>query len=52
MDLNYLYQRHGISLMLAQNAACEAARNAHLSLAQGYARRIAEARGPSPALAA
>ena len=40
MDLNYLYHRHGISLLMAARARCEAARNAHRQLAAGYADRI------------
>jgi hypothetical protein len=45
MDLNYLYQRRGISLMRAASAACEPSRSAHLGLAQGYNVRI-KARRP------
>ncbi len=44
MDLNYLYQRHFISLYMAENAACNCSRIAHEKLAEGYAARIAEAR--------
>ena len=40
MDLNYLYHRRGKSLMMAANASCEAARDAHLALARGYIERI------------
>ena len=40
MDLNYLYHRRGKSLMMAANASCEAARNAHLTLARIYVERI------------
>jgi len=40
MDLNYLYHRRGKSLMMASNASCEAARDAHLALARGYIERI------------
>ncbi|WP_176473063.1 hypothetical protein [Sphingomonas lenta] len=40
MDLNYLYHRHGVSLMRADAAACDGARVAHLGLAKGYALRI------------
>lgn len=46
MDLNYLYQRHQVSLHLAKHAACEEARSAHAALAAGYARKIAETRRP------
>ena len=44
MDLNYLYQRRGISLMMAAQAACEPSRAAHLKLALGYVARIKELR--------
>ena len=40
MDLNYLYHRRGKSLMMAANATCEAARNAHLALSLAYVERI------------
>jgi hypothetical protein len=46
VDLNYLYHRHQVSLFMAENAACEEARCAHRSLADGYAARIAEAKHP------
>jgi hypothetical protein len=42
MDLNYLYHRHQVSLFNADNAACEEARRAHLSLVASYAARIEE----------
>ena len=42
MDLNYLYHRHGMSLMMAANAACENSRAAHQVLASAYASRISE----------
>lgn len=41
MDLNYLYQRHGVSLILAERAACERSRSAHLLFAAAYANDIA-----------
>ena len=41
MSLNYLYHRHGVSLLRAENAACEPARNAHRMMAKAYAGRIA-----------
>lgn len=41
MDLNYLYQRHQISLYMAEHAASEPARLAHRELTAGYAARIA-----------
>ena len=44
MDLNYLYQRRGKSLLMAAQASCEESRNAHLALARGYVERIAETR--------
>lgn len=40
MDLNYLYHRRGKSLMMAAQASCEAARNAHLALSLAYVERI------------
>jgi len=40
MDLNYLFHRRGKSLMMAANASCEAARDAHLALARAYVERI------------
>jgi hypothetical protein len=45
MDLNYLYRRHGISLHMAQNAACDCSRLAHAAFARAYAAQIEEARG-------
>ena len=41
MDLNYLYQRRGKSLLMAAQATCELSRNAHLGLARGYVSQIA-----------
>jgi hypothetical protein len=41
MDLNYLYHRHGVSLIMAEHAGCDRSRYAHRSLAAGYAERIA-----------
>ena len=43
MDLNYLYHRHGVSLMMAANASCDRSRYAHRSMAAAYAERIAGA---------
>ena len=40
MDLNYLYHRHQISHYMAENAACQCSRLAHLALANGYAAQI------------
>jgi len=45
MDLNYLYHRRGVSLLMAAKASCEPSRNAHLDLARRYVARIAELRG-------
>ena len=41
MDLNYLYHRHGVSLIMAERAGCDRSRRAHHSLAAAYAERIA-----------
>ena len=43
MDLNYLYHRHGVSLLMADRAVCEPSRSAHRTLAGAYAGRIAAA---------
>jgi hypothetical protein len=43
MDLNYLYHRHGVSLFMVDNAACERSRMAHRAFARAYAGRIADA---------
>ena len=43
MDLNYLFHRHGVSLLMADNASCADARRAHRTMAKGYAARIADA---------
>jgi hypothetical protein len=40
MDLNYLYQRHQVSVMLARAAASKSARSSHAGLARAYAARI------------
>lgn len=44
MDLNYLYHRRGHSLMMANCAASEPARQAHLGLVRGYDGLIADRR--------
>lgn len=44
MDLNFIYQRYGVALRMAANAACQPSRAAHLQLAKGYAAKIATAR--------
>lgn len=51
LDLNYLFHRRGISLMMADRAACDQSRLAHRTLAGAYARRIAEALGKRRAAA-
>lgn len=48
MDLNYLYYRQQVSVFMALNAACDRSRDAHRGLADGYALRIAAARGGLP----
>ena len=52
MDLNYLYHRHGRSLMMAEHAACAASRRAHRSFAVAYAAQIAHALRTAQAVAA
>jgi len=44
MDLNYLYQRHQVSLFMSENAACDRSRSAHRGLTDAYASLIASAR--------
>ena len=51
MDLNYLYQRHQISLYMSENAACEQSRGAHRGLTDAYASLITSARRGRPAVA-
>ena len=43
MDLNYLYYRHGASLMSAETATSSCARIVHEKLANAYAKAIADA---------
>jgi hypothetical protein len=43
LDLNYLYHRRGVSLMMADRAACVPSRDAHRAFARSYGRRIADA---------
>ena len=50
MDLNYLYERHQVSLFMAEHAASEEARQVHRGLADAYAARIAGTKHPRPAL--
>ena len=42
VDLNYLYHRHGVSLMLAKAAASSCARIVHEKMAAAYAKQIAD----------
>jgi len=44
MDLNYFYQRHQVSLFLAEHAKTQDVRRIHGEFAERYAHRIAEAR--------
>jgi hypothetical protein len=41
MDLNYLYHRHGVALLMAEHAASEPVRTAHRAFVAAYAARIA-----------
>lgn len=50
MDLNYLYHRHQVSLMMADSAACSRSRLAHLGLVAAYARKIEQAKSERPQL--
>ena len=43
MDLTYLYHRRGVSLVMAEHAACDRSRDAHHALARAYAGQIAAA---------
>lgn len=43
LDLNYLFHRHQLSLMLGHEAPSREARLAHGGLARGYAARIRSA---------
>ena len=40
MDINYLLKREQVERARADTADCDAARGAHLGLADGYRRRI------------
>lgn len=40
MDMNYILRRHQIELMMADAAASEASRDAHLMLADCYSKLI------------
>jgi hypothetical protein len=44
--MNFLYHRRGEERLRAAAAACDASREAHLELSDGYADRIREARTP------
>jgi hypothetical protein len=44
LDLNYLYERHQISLYMAENAPGGEARQAHREFAKSYATQIADAK--------
>lgn len=44
MDLNYLYQRHQVSLFMADTAGTEEVRRIHREFGERYAARIAEAK--------
>lgn len=43
MDLNYLYHRHGVSLIMAKAATSSCARIVHEKLAAAYAERMGSA---------
>ena len=42
VDFNYLYERHQVSLYMAENAHSKKARQVHRELADRYRARIAE----------
>lgn len=44
MDLNYLYQRHQVSLFMAEHGSCNQVRQIHGEFADLYSARIAKAR--------
>jgi hypothetical protein len=44
MDLNYLYQRHQVSLFMAEHGSSAHVRRIHGEFADLYAARIVEAR--------
>jgi hypothetical protein len=44
VDLNYLYQRHQISLFMAENGSTDQVRRVHGEFAYLYAARITEAK--------
>ena len=47
MDLNYLYHRRGVSLMMAEAATSSCSRMVHEELARLYAKGIADACPPA-----
>jgi len=53
VDLNYLYQRHQISLFMAEHGSSDEVRRVHCEFVELYAAQIAQARHPrTPQLAA
>jgi hypothetical protein len=52
MDLNYLYQRHQISLFMAENGSTDQVRRVHGEFVHLYAARIAEMKRTNTALRA
>lgn len=52
MDLNYLYQRHQISLFMAENGSSEEVRQIHREFGKRYAERIADAKQVHPSASA
>lgn len=52
MDLNYLYHRRGVSLIMAAHAACDRSRSAHRAFARAYDARIAKLTEQPPRIAA
>jgi hypothetical protein len=44
VDLNYLYHRRGVALLLAKAATSSSARTVHEEMAGVYAKRIADVR--------
>ena len=52
MDLNYLYHRQQVSLLMADHARSDAARRAHRELADRYGAEIADAKRSVQTIAA
>ena len=52
MDLNYLYQRHQVSMYMEEHATSDTSREGLRGLAQGYAEMIARAQGKARRVAA